>query len=249
MTTADIVLVGGQSNAVNITTASQPFPGGWTINPNVLIWNSKTVTWEIYRPGVNSYAAGPNWGPEAQYALDRYNATNNPVYLMKIAYPGTPLFPDGGSCWSPLSLGKTLWAYFIEFATICQEPLRASGLEPHINRLLWLQGETDASGLGLPAGTPYWGAAYRYFLSQFLDSLRIGLNAPDMKAIIYRIFSEYDPQNRLRNAQVDLGSRPENTWVDIDGADKTADQYPHLSVLGTQQAGHLAWLADQTKWP
>jgi hypothetical protein len=232
---ANIVLAVGQSNMLSVFTENQTFPGGWTNDPSIQIFRATTSWVETYQPGLNSAPVATFWGPEAEYARQRRIARpTDHLCICKVL--GTRFFPheatNGG--WFPFSPVKNKWAALIDQATYAKEVLSYLGFIPHHDVMLVWGGEGDVG--------EDWGPEFRYYFSLFLDSVRVGLNAPDMRAIIARIFPIFDPGNRVRNAQVDIGSRPGNAWVDID--DVSRGDGGHADANGTKEVGRRMWVAD-----
>jgi Carbohydrate esterase, sialic acid-specific acetylesterase len=243
---AHIVLAIGQSNMTSAFTEGQTFPGGWIDDPAIQIWNENAQSVQTYQPGANSSAVGTYWGPEAEYARQRRIARpSDHLCICKVIgvrfFPRPDAAPDSELDWFPYSTTKRRWAHLIDQATYTKEVLTSLRFTPRYDVILVFGGESDANE------NPAWATQFRYYFSLFLDSLRIGLNAPEMRTIITRIFPAWDPGNRVRNAQIDIGSRPGNAWIDIDDVAK-ADA-GHASPDGTKEVGSRMWMADSAIIP
>jgi hypothetical protein len=73
-----------------------------------------------------------------------------------------------------------------------------------------------------------------------LDATRVALGAPNMKAVIARIFPIWDTNGVVRQAQVDVGLLPHNAWVNTGDVTKISDNV-HVDVAGTMEVGRRMW--------
>lgn len=94
MATGNVIVVTGQSNALNFGdgTGTTPFPGGWIADPQIQIWTGSVF--QTYVPLVNSDGDGGSafWGPEAEYCLQRRQAYPlQTLYIIKHAVGDTGL--------------------------------------------------------------------------------------------------------------------------------------------------------------
>jgi hypothetical protein len=113
--------------------------------------------------------------------------------------------------------------------------LGALGFNPVVDAMLLWQGEADAQNW------PTQVALYRYNLAAMLDATRVALNAPNMKAVIARIFPHWDVTGLVRQAEVEIGSQPHNAWVNTD--DVTKIDSGHADAAGIVEVGRRMWLA------
>ncbi len=115
--------------------------------------------------------------------------------------------------------------------------IRAMGFTPVVDVLLLVGGETDAQTW------PDLTSLLRYNTRAIFDSLRIALNAPDMRMIVSRIYPYWDYSGMARGMQETAGSWPNCAWVDVD--DVTKADPGHADVDGIIEAGRRLWEADR----
>jgi hypothetical protein len=240
--TVNIVLVAGASNALAYGTDGQPFPGGWTDDPAVMIWNQNAQWIQTYQPGVNSDTVGTYWGPEAEYCRQRRLARPlDNLCVVKVASGGTmrPLANPSEPTFFPYSPVQNQFARLIAQTYYAQEILRFLGHVPVVDVMLVEQGEGEATA----TVDGIWSTHWRFYASVFFTSVRLAMGAPKMRIVLTRIFPLWDPANRVRNEQVALGGEPQNAWIDIDDVSRLSDDR-HFDALGTKEAGRRMWVAD-----
>jgi hypothetical protein len=226
---ASLVLCGGQSNSLAWGTNGIPFPNSWMPTDKVKIWSVAHQNFEIYVPGAAVDWSG-FWGPEAQYILERHAAKPDEQLF---------IYKQNGGSMAELSPFSTtgFWQAFMTQIISGNAVIAALGFTPVADAMLLTGGETDA--VNWPVGS----ATYRYNCSSFLNAIRTTLGAPQMRAIICRIYPIWDPPGFVRASQQAMGSLPLNAWVDADDISKTSDG-GHSDAPGTVEVGHRMWQAD-----
>jgi hypothetical protein len=104
-------LVFGQSGSLNYGTAVSAFPGGWTADPGIQIWNATAGAWQTYAPGTNATGStSVLWGPEAEFERQKRLARPDITrYVIKLGIGGCGIAekPVGVCDWNPLSNSLT----------------------------------------------------------------------------------------------------------------------------------------------
>jgi len=235
---ANIILVLGQSNAMNFSTHGTGYPGGWTAASlgsgyADVIWNVGHQAWEQYVPGTNSDPYAPTsdcWGPEAAIALaKRAIVPQRCTYIFKYAMGNTGLAKTTNFNWSPYSDGMA-------FTQFCDELQRAltniSAFRlPVIDECHWIGQESDT-------GNQADADAAMRDLPMLAHTIRSRFDAYDMKFIIARIKDGIGQDGlggsktaAIRAAQVACGSMPRNAWVDTDDLTASGGHYIPADVV------------------
>lgn len=241
----NVVLVTGQSNAMNFGTASQSFPGGWTSDANIQIWNGSTMA--TYSPGVNSCGdtLDPCWGPEAEYArLRRISRPGEPFYIVKHAIGGCGVAQKAGSTpdFSPYSGTTKEWEkMFTSLTSACNYLFGSLGKKPVIDTALCCFGE-QATLLQVDAD------AFLYDAQMVLTATRGRLQTPNMRAVFMRPFpnSTQGPYlSTVRAAIETLGGYYRNAWIDTDDLPATVTPNDgHFLPAGVVTLGARMFAAD-----
>lgn len=246
----NIILVAGQSNAMNFGTLGLPFPGGWTPDPNIQIWNGSTQTVQTYAPGVNSNGdtASLTWGPEAEFArLRRIARPNESFCIVKHAIGGCGLAQKGVGVddFSPHSAGKQWDAMYANLVAALNY-FNSIGKLAVMDTMLGCFGETDTL---LQADAD----AFQYNLQMFLTSIRGRTQCHNARAVLMRPFPNSTQGVGLltvRAAVETVGSYYRNAWVNTDDLTPTVTPNDgHLIPTSVVTLGARMSTADQAISP
>ena len=205
--------------------------------PQVRIWNFLANDWSDLGPGF-----GSQFGPELSFGITL--AAQDPsrtVYLVKHAVNGTSLYED----WKPGSGFQ--WSLFRAVVTAALGNLDAAGVEYQVEGMLWMQGESDA--------LEGQGAAYEQNLRDFIEAVRVLLDAPELPFVLGRIavfFGDEANNSAVRSAQqVVAESTSAAAWFDTD--DLELVNFGHYDAvgqvaLGKRFAGGLLGLQSPESW-
>jgi len=184
----------GQSGMMNFGCTGAGFPGGWTSDAGIQIWNSTASAWQTYLPGTNSDGAGgPLWGPEAEFLRQkRILRPDVTRYFIKLAVGGSPVYPQPGANADYSNFtdgtGKN-WTQFYS-AFVAATAAIPGGALAVIEDWLCVDGESDGSAVITPSdGT----AANDFFYNKWfqINATRQRLGIQNCNAIISRIFPNY----------------------------------------------------------
>ena len=174
-----VLIVAGQSNATGFGSyATDPVTGiDYLAAPFATAADSlDTITWKqswltdggepnevpLDAPQTSIAPGNPQvFGPEIGLAREVYAVTGQPVTVIKVTFPGTPLAHD----WIP---GGGLWDAMVSFihGTVSRDAAR--GVSDKLGGFYWVQGEADAA-------VPKEAAAYRANLTKFVSDIRTRL--------------------------------------------------------------------------
>lgn len=236
-----LICLAGQSNGLGYGAIGLPYPGGWTPNANIQIWDGSAFV--TYAPGINANGLGSAayptaFGAEGQFAKHLW--TRNPastVYIYKRSPIGIGLAPTALDNWSPFDTGK-------QFDIMCGElaaaQAAANGIP--IDAFVYQGCETDAL-------TYAQAAAVLHGLIMFMAAVRDRFNSPDMIAIIPRIHSAIasippgypaTPAVQMVQSLYADGSAGPNRWANA--VSFPVDSFPvdastHLNNVGVCEAG------------
>lgn len=212
MTTAKVILVLGQSNAISFSTSGVAYPGGWTA-PSFgagyleIAWTG--AGWAQYVPGSTSYGAAAYWGPEASILLAKRAVTPLcQTYVYKYAVGGVGV--EGG--WWPYG-GATFNAFVVDL-TAALAGLTGAGLTVEIDECYWIGNESDCFS---------WSnaSALAHDMPALVAAIRTRFSSPSMKFIAARTKSDLGSASGplpyvdiVRTAQMACGTR--TAWVNTD---------------------------------
>lgn len=248
----NIVLVVGQSNAMNYGTLGLGFPGGWTPDAGIQIRNNFKAApgFETYNPGVNSNGddMSATWGPEAEYArLRRIARPGETFYIVKHAVGGRGLAQKGSGTpdYSPYSDTTKDWEKMLTSLVAACNDLNGAGKRAVIDTVLICNGETD-SVLQADAN------AFAYNLQMFLTSIRGRLQTPNMRAVMMRPFpnSTQGPYlSTVRTAIATVGVYYRNAFINTDDLTESTVSPGHLNPASVVTLGARMFAADQAILP
>jgi len=249
----NVVLVLGQSNAMNFGTSGLPFPGGWTSDAGIQIWNGFKTTpgFEAYNPGINSNGdtSDATWGPEAEYCRQRRLARpNETIYIVKHAIGGCGLAQksNGTPDYSPYSGATKEWEKMLASVIAACNYCNGAGYRVIIDTALICNGETDTL---LQADAN----AFQYNLQMFLTSIRGRLQTPNMRAVMMRPFPNSTQGGWLstvRTAIQTVGGYYRNAWINTDDLTPTVTPNDgHLVPTSVVTLGARMFAADQAILP
>jgi hypothetical protein len=242
----------GQSNQMNFGTLGLPFPGGWTPDPLIQIWNGFKITpgFETYNPGVNSGGMDnfAVWGPEAEFAREWRASlvppfTNDVLYIYKQALGGTgdgvAAKPPGILDWSPDSIDKVDTAFK-------QYPRMVTNLTAAANWIINNVGPLSfevISYVGCETDTVLQADAdaCQLNLANLISSIRLPFAALDRPpCILSRPFPNSTQGaflNTVRTAIETVGSYPNNAWVNMDDLTESGPHPGHLDPASVVTLG------------
>jgi hypothetical protein len=232
-TIEDCVVFAGQSNGETaFTPANQPFPGGWTADPNILIWTGAPTanTWAQYDPGTNSNPTWGStyWGPEAEFA--RQWRLDSPQKLRIIKR----CTGNAGMTYNPVTPGKVWSAYTAgqEFSNLYDDIVAAASALSASNILLNIRAFIF---VGCESDTRDATAASRVQreLEMWFDGMRDAVSRPNARGVVAMCKNALPnvPANTptVRRAQRYVGLLPRNCYTDEDP----------LTFEGTADGSHL----------
>jgi hypothetical protein len=105
----DCVVFAGQSNGQTFGN-TVAFPGGWTADPDILIWAGVPAAnaWAQYDPASNAdpTVGGNYWGPEAEFARQWRLDSPRKLRIIKRCIGNTGIVnPSAGPNWSAYTGG------------------------------------------------------------------------------------------------------------------------------------------------
>lgn len=223
MTTANVLIIAGQSNALGFRVTPAELPADYHPDAHVQIWTD--AGWATMTPGVNTGTpANPDaWGPEVAEAM-KWTAAHpgEDLYIVKSVKGSTGLAADPNELdWSPQSRGEMFdaTAAKVHAAT---DALTASGHAVSFVGVDWMQGEQDAISATKAA-------AYLANELDFFAHVRADWAQPDTAISFGRIASgdalPYEDQVRAAQDQAATMGHEVNT----DAFDQQAD---HLHFTG-----------------
>ncbi len=244
-----LILVLGQSNAMNYGTLSLAFPGGWTPDPGIQIWNSTAFV--TYDPGVNSNGmdASTTWGPEAEYARQwRVRNPDETLYIFKLAWGGTgdgvAAKPLGTYDWNVDSLASDqpykMFPRMYTGVVNCANLLYTVDGTVNIDTILYCGTETDTV---LQADAD---ACYTNLLA-VITGIRGQFQRPNARCVLSRPFPNATQGaylNTVRAAVEAVGSLYNNAYVSLDGLEESVPRPGHLTPAATVTMGSLMFAAD-----
>lgn len=251
-TSLDILIVAGQSNALNWHAAAEQLPAD-SIDASIPFFHRSGAPADRgFDTPVNASSHG-EWtllgpqeqipyvkyertffGPEISLARRLANGGENRVAVIKIAYFGTNLAQD----WHPdATAGNQLYADLIVEIRDAVEKLTAAKQQSRIAGFFWMQGETDGAN-------SRHAEAYARNLATLIDAVRRDLAVPDLPFVIGRVGPRppnYPFQEIVRSAQVAVAaSDPDSAWVDTDDLPRETDGIhllaPGVIILGQRMA-------------
>jgi hypothetical protein len=251
----EVVIVAGQSNALNWHAAAKELPADD---------RDRTISFYYETGGPPNRGTAPNstsdkkwsvlaaqrqtpfvkferdfFGPEISLAR-RLSAQLPRLAVIKLAYFGTTLAVD----WHPSAAGENkLYQRMQEHVGLALRQLRERGDEPHLAGLFWMQGETDGASAA-------HAAAYAENLARLIERVRADFGDATLPFVLGRVGPRppngYHHQDAVRAAQVHVPKiTPRVAWVDTDDLRRDTDRV-HLLSAGVMTLGERmadAWLA------
>lgn len=183
-----IFLVAGQSNGDGRGNPAD-LPADLQSPQGVPIFHNGR--WHGLQPGLTDANHPGLFGPEITFGRDVAEAlAGENVALVKYAWGGTNLASD----WNPDTPG----AHYAAFMNAVEQALVNVGPDylPEIAGMIWMQGESDTGILERAEN-------YEANLTNFIQSVRTDLDAPDMPFVIGQIldYSTYTYADLVRTAQ------------------------------------------------
>jgi hypothetical protein len=242
----------GQSGMMNYGVTGVSFPGGWTSDSGIKIWNSTTSAWETYAPGTN--ALGSNsalWGPEAEFLRQKRLARPDvPRYFMKLAVGGTPVAAKGAgvddwSVWSNSTDATKHWGGFYNMFGSAVAALPAGAIAV-VEDILSVDGETDGTVLADAN-------AFYYNKKASIAAFRQKFVAQNAHFIMSRTKSNFvggNPITYVSTIQAAMDklavADPRNASVNVDDlAEASAPYQGHLNAAATVTQGLRMFQASQ----
>jgi hypothetical protein len=246
----NLIAVVGQSNGQNYGTLGLPFPGGWTSDAGIMIYNGTSFV--TYAPGTNSNGINSiaAWGYEAEYCrLRRLQDPGIPLYIFKDCVGGCGLAakPAGTIDYSPYTTGTGK-----EWERMFSGLVGALNALNGLNKLAVI--DTIIASVGEEATkTSTDAASFQRDLSMLLTSIRARTQCHNARAVIPRCFPNSTQGSYLtdvREAQMMVGTFYRNSWIDQD--DLTVTTTPndgHLVPASVVTAGARVFAADMAISP
>jgi hypothetical protein len=222
--------------------AYQPDVNFWDYAPNVLGYVNFPLRTGYF---VNNPGVGGSWvplqtgfgymtdqfGPELSFGARLHELMpNDDIYLVKLGVSSTNLAVD----WNPSGTGGPEYDLFKARVVAAMQNLIASGKNPTIAGMIWMQGEDDAAGGDASAG------AYAQNLTNLVTTVRSTFpNATNMKFVTGRIttaFGDATDNGLVRSAQENVSDLVGNaSWVNTD--DLEWAYYGHYGTQGQIDLG------------
>lgn len=212
----DIILIGGQSNAVGCTdvvTLDENLRDFFY--PNVYLYEEGNFASFYQNKVLKGIKCGMGHNP-AQMGIEygiacRLNeATDNEVGLLRFAYGGTTLFFHWQTEYEGEPQTTTEKGYcYHNFLKTVQNGLRAyreEGYEPIIKGMVWMQGETDATSEEMAT-------MYETNMKTLFLKLRQELGMPTLKIIVGEIATQTEKapySDEIRRIQKKVTDEDEN---------------------------------------
>ena len=171
-----VYLLAGQSNMDGHAEVNGLPPELSGVQTDVLAYHKGS--WKYLRPGLSKTTK--TFGPEVTFGRDMANARPlEHIGLIKYAVGNTNLVNDWAA---PDGNGLGAGPEYVNFMNAVTNALATldPNYEPHIEGMLWMQGESDASNLS-------WAQAYEQNLTEFIVSVRRDVNEPNMPFVIGQI--------------------------------------------------------------
>jgi hypothetical protein len=211
----DCVVFAGQSNGITFFPApNTAFPGGWSTDAGILIWNGNGApgAWNTYIPNTNSntpgVAGGAYWGPEAEFARQWRLGSPRPLRIVKYCIGSTGIVhPFGGKDWSAYTGGL--------FSDLRDEIVNGviglpAGTVISIKAFVWIGNESDT------ADATEAGKVQRE-LQMWFEGIRDVTGRPNARGIV-ALCKDAAPNGAftsiVRGAQRYVGLLPRNAYAD-----------------------------------
>lgn len=204
----DVVLIGGQSNAVGIGVVDN-IPKTFNVDSRVLFYYSKYLNegndsecWKSLSPA----SVKPEWfGVELSLGtkLKQYFPSRN-IALVKHALSGSNLYEQ----WNPGNrLGEKQGEEYIKWINTVRTSLtllKEKGYKPIIRAMVWQQGEADARDIAGLDNSRKYGENLRNFILQ----VRKDLKSPDMLFVYGEVMplsaERFPGRTLVRNGQIEV---------------------------------------------
>lgn len=246
----NLIAVVGQSNGQNYGTLGLPFPGGWTSDPGIMIYDGSSFV--TYAPGSNSNGinAIAAWGLEAEYCRQRRILDPGiPLYIFKDCIGGCGLVakPAGQIDYSPYTTGTGKeWERMYAGLVGALNALNGMSKLAIIDTILASVGEEATK-------TAADSASFPRDLQMLLTSIRARTQCHNARAIIPRCFPNSTQGaylTQVRAAQELVGGYYRNAWFDQDDLTPTTTPNDgHLVPASVVTAGLRAFTKDMAISP
>ena len=195
MKSIDILLIGGQSNAVGCTFVSTLDENLRNfVAPNVLLYQEGNFAPVFQSKLIKGIQCGMGHCPEQmgiEYGMAHrlHEATAREIGFIRYAYGGTTLFSHWQANYEsePKALTDTGYCYhnFLQTVRNGLQVYRENGYEPTIKGMVWMQGETDAN-------TQETATVYEANMKNLFTRFRKDLGLPTLKIIVGEIATQKD---------------------------------------------------------
>lgn len=253
---ANVILVLGQSNAMSYSTAGVPYPGGWVVNTQEVIWKPTGGWNNVYQPGVTSHiplaGGGIPWGPEAPIALaKRALHPQRATYIFKYVLGGCGLAQaPGDNDWSPYSMPVAglvkMFPAFVTDLLAALNQIASTGRIAMIDECYWIGNESDC--LAEDKAT-----AIMRDLPMLAAAIRAKFVRPDMKFIVARtkdtlgwVGGSLPYVSDVRAAQEACGNLRRNAWVNTDDLASGAHSAGHYDMTSIVTLGQRLFAAAES---
>jgi hypothetical protein len=229
----DCFIFCGQSNGMTFfPSPSTAFPGGWTTDANIRLWNGNGTAnaWDTYIPNTNSnppgVSGGAYWGPEAEFARQwRIDNPTKAIFIVKRCIGGQGMINTStGTTWSAYDSASSYRDLVDDVVAAANNISATTRLS--VRGIFWIGNESDTTD-STAAGR------VQYELESFIDGLRSAISAFSAKGIVV-VTKNQGPNGAstptVRAAQKYVGTLQNNCFVDED---------PELSFAGTGAGSHL----------
>lgn len=236
---AYVVVLAGQSNALGYRVAAADLPPVLRRpTPKVKIWDGARFVTMVPGRNTGSPKNPGSSGPEAGFAYGwRLRHPNETLYIVKYARGSTPLGAGPGPDWDPQS--HELFSATQAQVARAKAALVRSGLDPHVEAVLWMQGEADAADARKAA-------AYRANLVRLIGAIRAVWAEPASPVVIGLIPQSPPFARQVRQAQTAVDAAdPRILSVDASRFPFQADRL-HLTAEGQARLGAGMWTALQS---
>ncbi|MDB5449697.1 MAG: hypothetical protein JWQ52_825 [Phenylobacterium sp.] len=236
---AYVVVVAGQSNALGYRVAAADLPPALRRpTPKVKIWDGARFVTMVPGRNTGSPKNPGSCGPEAGFAYGwRLRHPNETLYIVKYARGSTPLAVGPGPDWDPQS--HELFSATQAQIAGAKAALIRSGFSPHVEAVLWMQGEADAADARKAA-------AYRANLVRLIGVIRAVWAEPASPVVIGLIPQSPPFARQVRQAQTAVvAADPRILSVDASKFPYQADRL-HLTAEGQARLGAGMWTALQS---
>ncbi len=190
--------------------------------------------WSQLSPGFGILGNGNRFGPELSFGYAVQGFFDEEIALIKYARGATSLAED----WDPDDSGINQYDYFLKTVENAVIAAEEAGVKLDMVGMIWMQGEDDSTDAA-------FAQAYQQNLENFITSVRLDLDLPDLEVYIGSIADStvWTYRDDLWNAQEQVSAEDKGVIL-VDGTDLPvlyndgADAgYIHYSTQGQVELG------------